>query len=351
MRRLLVALVILLGVIFLLTRFAEIQNIILVLQRGNLFFLGLALLAQTVWLFNLSGIYQSVYQALGMKEKRAHLVKLATAANFMTVIAPSAGLSAIAVFATDARQHNRPAARVTVACVLFVLFEYLGILVTIVIGLGALYWRNSLHWSQIAATTLLVSIASGVTFLVYLGTKSANALRTALTRLSRIANTIARPFLRHEAISIDQVSAFAADMADGIAVLRKSPGWFYRPLFLVLLNKAILWAVLSFCLMAFKVPVQASTVIGGLGVAHMFLVGSPMPSGVGIVEGALAVALNSLGVPLGDATVVTLAYRGFSFWMPVMVGMVTIRWVGKVQDAADQGIPATGASITLGPEK
>ena len=85
--------------------------------------------------------------------------------------------------------------------------------------------------------------------------------------------------------------------------------------------------------------------------AHMFLVGSPMPSGVGIVEGALAVARNSLGVPLGDATVVTLAYRGFSFWMPVMVGMVTIRWVGKVQDAADQGIPATGASITLGPEK
>jgi len=66
MRKLLVALALQLGVIFILTRFAELNNILAVFQRGNLVFLGLALLAQAAWIYNLSAFYQSVYQVLGI---------------------------------------------------------------------------------------------------------------------------------------------------------------------------------------------------------------------------------------------------------------------------------------------
>src|SRR5512133_2727434 len=107
MRKLLVALVLLLAVLFLLTRFAELNQVIGVLQRGNLVYLGLALLVEAGWIFNLSTFYQSIYQAFGMREKRIHMLKLVTAAYFLTVVAPSAGLSAIAVYLADAKHRGR----------------------------------------------------------------------------------------------------------------------------------------------------------------------------------------------------------------------------------------------------
>jgi uncharacterized membrane protein YbhN (UPF0104 family) len=38
-------------------------------------------------------------------------------------------------------------------------------------------------------------------------------------------------------------------------------------------------------------------------------------------------------VPLGEATVVTLAYRGVTFWMPLFVGMIAFRWLSHTEGA------------------
>ena len=107
MRKLIVALALLLGVLFILTRFAEFNQVLAALRRGNLLFLGLALFVQCAWIYNLSAFYQSVYRVLGIEENRSYLVKLVTAANFMTVVAPSGGLSAMAVYIADAQRPRR----------------------------------------------------------------------------------------------------------------------------------------------------------------------------------------------------------------------------------------------------
>ena len=43
------------------------------------------------------------------------------------------------------------------------------------------------------------------------------------------------------------------------------------------------------------------------------------------MEGVLTVTLRSLNVPLGSAAVITLAYRGFTFWLPLLFGIVAFR--------------------------
>ena len=92
--------------------------------------------------------------------------------------------------------------------------------------------------------------------------------------------------------------------------------------------------------------------MAGLSPAHLFLIVSPTPAGIGIVEGILAVALTSLNVPVEDATVVTITYRVFSFWFPFLIGMFTFRMLGhrrkKPADNAVQGEPSVSSEVKVG---
>ncbi len=329
MRKLIVALALLLGVLFILTRIAELNNILAVFERGSLVYLGLALLAMAAWIYNLSAFYQSVYGVLGIEEKRSYLIKLVTAANFMTVIAPSGGLSAMAVYISEGRRRGRSLAKVTVAAVLYVWFEYIGTFLLSMLGLAELARRNHLHWAEIAASLVLLAGALIVGLLLYLGMKSTDALGKTLAMMARAVNTILRPFLHHNYVQEERAYSFSTDLSEGLIALRNNPRWAYRPFFFTVVNKTLLLIVLLCSFLAFAVPFDAGTLVAGLSIAHMFLIVSPTPAGIGIVEGILAVALGSLGVSLSDATVVTLAYRGFSFWLPLLVGMITFRWVQR----------------------
>ncbi len=49
----------------------------------------------------------------------------------------------------------------------------------------------------------------------------------------------------------------------------------------------------------------------------------------------MTLVLNSLGMPLAAAAIVTLAYRGVTFWFPLLYGMVAFRLVGRSPAALD----------------
>ena len=65
--------------------------------------------------------------------------------------------------------------------------------------------------------------------------------------------------------------------------------------------------------------------VGGFAITYMFLVVSPTPSGIGIVDGIMPLALSSLRVPWGQAVIITLAFRGITFWLPLGLGAIALR--------------------------
>jgi uncharacterized protein (TIRG00374 family) len=48
----------------------------------------------------------------------------------------------------------------------------------------------------------------------------------------------------------------------------------------------------------------------------------PLPGGVGGVEGGMIGAFAAFDVSTGDAVVAVLAYRAFSFWLPMIPGAI-----------------------------
>ena len=92
-----------------------------------------------------------------------------------------------------------------------------------------------------------------------------------------------------------------------------------------LLGKALLMGVLVCSFLAFDVPFSAGTIVGGFSIGYLFLIVSPTPSGIGVVEGVMALALASLRVVWSQAVIVTLVYRAITFWVPLGVGALAFR--------------------------
>jgi glycosyltransferase 2 family protein len=205
------------------------------------------------------------------------------------------------------------------------LFDYTAFLCVLVLGLAVLARRNNLHWAEITASIIILAGALGLASLLYLGLQSGNALGKVLAWLAIAINKLFWPFIRRSYLEVDRAHTFASDAAEGVSVLRQNPRGLIRPLSLAIFNKTLLVTIFLLTFLAFGVPFSAGTIIAGFSICYLFMIVSPTPSGIGIVEGVLTITLTSLWVPVEDAAIITLVYRGFTFWLPLFVGMVAFR--------------------------
>ncbi len=325
MRKIFGALILLLAVAFLFFSLSELKDVVETLQRSNFWFLLGAFALEVLWIYNVAVTCRLLYRLVGLEEKTTHLFLVVAAANFVNVVAPSAGIGGMAVFVDDARQRNHSGGKVTVVSAVFVLLDYAAFICVLLLGMIALMRRNNLPNSAIGAALILLAIAGALAFLVYLGYRSANDLGHALAWLARLVNRLVRPFLRREYLNEARAYEYANEMAEGFVELRGKRQEFLLPFLYALNSKALLICVLMMTFLAFTTPFSAGLLVGSFSIAYLFLIVSPTPSGVGFVEGALTVALRSLGVPLGTATLIALTYRAVTFWFPLGLGAIAFR--------------------------
>jgi len=331
MRQFIFVLVVFLSAGLVYLSFGEIQSILQTLQQGNLWFILLAFLIQSTWFFMTGLVYLSLFRVLDMEGTIYDIVLMATAATFVNVIAPTAGMGGMAVFISDAHRNGRSTGKVTVVSVLFIFIDYIAFLIVLVCGLIVLFRRNNLGPSEIAASTVIFTIAVTLGSLLYLGSRSAQALGNALARMARLVNRVVKPFLHREYLREARAYEFANEMATDLKSLPQKSQRLIKPLLFALTDKILLMFVLVASFLSFGVPFTAGTIIASFSISYLFLIVSPTPSGIGIVEGVLPLALTSLGVPWSQAVIVTLAYRGITFWFPLGVGAIAFRMLNRTQ--------------------
>jgi uncharacterized protein (TIRG00374 family) len=330
MRNFIIAIALFLGFIFIVGKLSELQTIAETLQRGIWWFIGLALIVEGIWVLNSGASFQAIYRAMGIEEQIGTLSLMVIAANFTNIIAPSGGVSGLAIFMSEARRRNYSTARAAVAGVLFLLFDYLGLISILLVGLVILIRRNDLTLVVIIASAALVGLAMLFAYLLNLGMQSAVALGNALAMIARFLNRIARPFIHREYLSEQRAHEYAHDAAEGLINMRSQPRSMLLPLLLAFTNKASQIIILTLVFLAFKIPISIGTIIACFSIGSLFVIISPTPAGIGVVEGALTLALTSMYISLEDAAVITLSYRGITFWIPLFFGMISLRALEKV---------------------
>jgi uncharacterized protein (TIRG00374 family) len=328
MRKIVITLVFFLAIVFVILSLSELKNIVATLQHSNYRFLVAAVFIEVIWLFNSATDYSSLYRVVGLREKNYHLVLVATAANFVNVIAPSVGIGGMAVFLDDASRRHKSTGKVTVVGVLYILFDYLAFFCVLAMAFVVLIRRNNLNVGELTAAAILLGIAVGFAFLLYLGYKSAERLGNALAWLARLINRIVRPFIHRTYLDEERAHFYAKEIAEGIHTLRGKRKDLIWPFMFALNNFALLICVLAFTFLALGTPFSVGTLIGGFAIGYLFLIVSPTPSGLGIVEGAMTLALNTLRVEWAAASLITLTYRVITFWFPLAIGAVAFRLLG-----------------------
>lgn len=325
MKKLFVAVILFLGIGVVILSFSELETILQTLKRAHLQYFFLAVTLQFIWFITSGRMYQSVFHLLGVQETTLTLSRIATAANFINVVAPTAGMGGVALFASEARRRGHAAGKVTVAAALFLLMDQAAFLVVLSLGLIILIRRDNLSASEISASFFLFCIAVSYAFVLYLGYRSEEKLGGLLAKLAHWINRIVNVFRKGDYLSEARAHEFAHEISDGFSGLTEKKSSLIRPILWGILDKALLMLILVCAFLSFEVPFSIETIVSGFSIAYLFLIVSPTPSGIGIVEGIMPIALSSLTVNWSQAVVITLTYRAVTFWLPLAVGAWTFR--------------------------
>jgi uncharacterized protein (TIRG00374 family) len=326
MRKFVVAFVIMVGVYFVLIRKSEVYSIGETLRQADWRFLILAVGLEIIWMCNMALEIWAIYRGMGIEEKYKRLLVLTTAANFVNIIMPSGGVGGSTLLISEAKRQGVSTARVTVALAVYIFLEYLSFLGVLALALLALFRRSTLTSVELTASAIMVAIAGVIGTILYFGMRSPEAFGKFLAFWARIINRILKVFLHRDYISEAHAHEFAHDAAGGLSRLRHQPKGLVLPGLLVLNSKILMLLIFSLIFVAFNVPYTPGTIIAGYAISYLFSIVSITPAGMGFVEAFLPLTLTQMWVPLSAATLITLGYRGVTFWFPLFIGMLVFRW-------------------------
>ncbi len=220
---------------------------------------------------------------------------------------------------------------VMVAWATFLVFDYVGLLVAVTIALVVMFQHNNLGWMQITSSLILALIAAGISTMLILGMKAPKKLGVVLAWCARQVNKFSRLISRKDFLEVERAHSLADEISEGMQTLRAKPRDLIVPLLLTLSNKALLVLILALIFLAFNVEFTIGTLLAGFGLLYLFVIVSPTPNGIGVVEGLVPVYLSSLRVPFEAAAVVVMAFRGVTFWLPFLIGMVSFRFFSEAK--------------------
>jgi glycosyltransferase 2 family protein len=329
MRKILVFLFFFLGIAFVILSFGELDKTFKTLQHGDPRFIALAIVLLLGWILNDAACYRSLYHLMDIQEELQHLVMVSAAANFVNVVAPSGGFGGVAVFVDDAGKRNIPRGLAAAVGALYLFMDYAAFMVVLALGWVVFIRRHDLRPAEVTASIIMLGLVLGMGTLIYIGSRSGEQLGRILAWLAHQINRLVWPFTHREYFREVAAVEFGYEIAEGLSILRVKHRGILVPYLHALGGKTIQTLILMLTFLAFQVNFSAGTVVAGFATCYLFLIVSPTPSGIGVVEGVLPLALSSLGLAWEEAVVVTLTYRGITFWTPLLIGGVSFRLLQK----------------------
>jgi uncharacterized protein (TIRG00374 family) len=105
-------------------------------------------------------------------------------------------------------------------------------------------------------------------------------------------------------------------------------GW-HGPVLGAVLNTGFDMLTLRFLFLAAGLHVNPAVLVAGYGVPQLLGKLTVILGGIGVVESGMAGLYTIMGVPKTGAIVVVLGYRLLSFWLPTLIGVVLVPYLGR----------------------
>jgi uncharacterized protein (TIRG00374 family) len=314
------------------THFAEVKNLVETLVQGEWQWLLLAAFIQGIYYVVLTALYQSAFDTVRVHSRLRELLPVTLASTFLNMVAPSAGASGIALFVDDAARRGQSPVRASAGTLLVTVANYSAFLLVLTAGLIYLSLQGHFQFYEGLAAGILVLMLGGLVGILSLGLWQPKGLRRLLGGLQQLVNRTAARFKRPDLLAADWAEKSATEFIEAAVAIKSHPRRLGRTLAVALGMHVVNMASLYVLFIAFHQVVAIGSLVAGFAMGILFWNVSVTPQGIGAVEGAMTMVYTSLGVPASTATVITLTFRGLTFWLPVMVGFVLLRRVRSFQE-------------------
>jgi phosphatidylglycerol lysyltransferase len=308
-----------------ISRFSEIEKLATTLSQGRWQWVLAALLLQVLFFICNTWVYLNAFSVVGIKSRFRDMLPLTLAAVFVNSTAPSGGTGGIVLFVDDAKRHGQSAAQAAAGVLLVNIATFGSFLLILTVGFIILLVRHDLQTYELLTGLVMYLYVAGMTAVLLLGARRPAWLLRILEKTQRGVNRLGgwfrHPTLLREAWAADQAAEFEAS-ARSMSGQNKQ---LLRAIALALLAHGINLACLYTLFLAFNVTATLGVVIAGYAMTYLFWIISPTPSGIGVVEGLMPVIYTSLGLDTASATIITLTFRGISFWLPFLIGFFLLR--------------------------
>jgi phosphatidylglycerol lysyltransferase len=324
-RRWLFWLLVILFVWVVVSRLTEIKKLAETLMGGQWQWVAVAALLQVAYYIVYTGLYQSAFLTVGVESRLGELLPVTFSSIFVNVAAPSGGASGIALFVDDAARRGQSAARATVGTLLVLVADFSAFLLILLAGVVYLFTHHDLKIYESLAAVILLGVIGSLTAMLLLGLWRPEWLRRLLSWVQRLVNRFARLVRRPDFLDENWVEKNAAEFTEASIAIAAQPGHLGWTVFIALAAHLIDLSTLFVLFLAFHQPVHFGVLVAGYSMGILFWIIAITPQGIGVVEGMMTLVFASLGVPIDRATIIALAFRGLTFWLPLGIGFLLLR--------------------------
>lgn len=301
-------------------RFAQLQEVLALMARAKLGWIFLAVILQAGTYAAAGQAMRTILNTLGHRFSFWFLYKLDLAMLFLSHTIPSGAFTGVIYMIRVLKKRGVSQGQGTTTSLILMMSGYMGFFLLLVVGFLALPALDQ------AANFPLQGIGYALigALIFFVLADRVIAKRNFLSRCFHFLISHTR-FHSHLERRLRQLGKFFDELAEGRELFAKSKRRFITPAisqFLVLfLDCLTLWMIFY----AFGKTAPFAVIVLSYAVGRFLGAVSLLPGGLGSFDAAQIFMLKALGVPLAAATLVTLVFRVFAYWIPTPVGLYYYR--------------------------
>ncbi len=308
-----------------ITRFTELEQLKKTLQGGQWSWLLAAILSQIAYYTVFAASYQAAFFTVDIRARLRDLIPLTLGSLFVNVVVPVGGAGGAALFAEDLSRRGESKAGAATGVLLQLIADFSAFTLLLIPGMVYLFYEHDLKSYEIIAAVILLLLTSALTGVLLLGIWKQDWLYRLFGWSQRAANWLFGRLRRSLTLADDWVQKNAEDFNRAARAAADHPARLALTIGVALVAHLLDLTTLAILFRAFHQPVSLATLVAGYAVGILFWIVSITPQGIGVVEGMMTLTFTSLGMAGSVATAVALAFRGLTFWIPMLLGYFAVQ--------------------------
>ena len=305
-REIIAVLFLLVGIFFFRSERRELHSLQHHIATANAAWVWLGVSVTLVYIFLQSGMYVTSFTAISTRLPWSHAIELFLKRNFLSVFLPAGGISSLAYSPTSIRREGLTKMQVHQASGIY---AFVGLLTIFVVGVPVLIYSffQSENTTQIGEGLLGLSLILAAVYLIF----------RSFQRKGKLYHWVGKKFPKFIP-AVDEL--FSADVSTRYFV------------FTVLFSLGVeCCGILHIFIAAKALGLPASLAASAIAyiISVLLMSVSPFLRGLGAVELSMVYVLTLYGYSPVNALAITILYRLFEFWLPLVAGFFSYLWHGR----------------------